>query len=40
MTSSICLWLETREVETKGLFKLYQRLKAGRVAALEGREPA
>ena len=46
VTSSICLRLETREVETKGLFTLYQRLKAGqerregRVTALEGREPA
>lgn len=46
VTSSICLRLETREVETKGLFGLYQRLKTGqerlegRVAALEGREPA
>ena len=46
VTSSICLRLETREVESKGLFGLYQRLKAGqerlegRVAALEGREPA
>lgn len=45
VTSSICLRLETREVETKGLFGLYQRLKAGqerlesRVAALESREP-
>lgn len=46
VTSSICLRLDAREVETKGLFKLYQRLEAGqerlegRVATLEGREPA
>ena len=46
VTSSICLRLETREVETKGLFGLYQRLKTGqerlegRVAALESSEPA
>ncbi len=45
VTSSICLRLEAREVESKGLFALYQRLKAGqerlegRVAALESREP-
>ncbi|MGE3291588.1 MAG: hypothetical protein AB7I59_01430 [Geminicoccaceae bacterium] len=45
VTSSICLRLETREVETKGLFGLYHRLKAGqerlesRVAGLERREP-
>ena len=45
VTSSICLRLETREVETKGLFGLYQGLKAGqqrlesRVAALESVEP-
>ena len=45
VTGSICLRLEAREVESKGLFALYQRLKAGqerlegRVAALESREP-
>ena len=45
VTSAICLRLEAREVEAKGLLALYQRLKAGqerlegRVAALEGREP-
>ena len=45
VTSSICLRLETREVETKGLFGLYRRLKAGqerlegRVTALESRKP-
>jgi hypothetical protein len=45
VTSAICLRLEAREVEAKGLLALYQRLKAGherlerRVAALESREP-
>ena len=45
VTSSICLRLEAREVESKGLFALDQRLKAGqerlegRVAALERHEP-
>ena len=45
VTSAICLRLEAREVEAKGLLALYQRLKAGqerlesRAAALEGREP-
>lgn len=45
VTGSICLRLEAREVESKGLFALYQRPKAGqerlegRVAALESREP-
>lgn len=38
VTSSICLRLETREVEAKGLFALYQRLKAGQ-ERLESREP-
>jgi hypothetical protein len=45
VTSAICLRLEAREVEAKGLLARYQRLKAGQerleshVAALEGREP-
>jgi hypothetical protein len=45
VTSAICLRLEAREVEAKGLLALYQQLKAGQerleggVAALEGREP-
>jgi hypothetical protein len=45
VSSAICLRLEAREVEAKGLLALYQRLKAGherlerRVAALESREP-
>ena len=29
VTSAICLRLEAREVEAKGLLALYQRLKAG-----------
>jgi len=46
VTSAICLRLEAREVESKGLLALYQRLKAGqerletRVAALENRGPS
>ena len=45
VTSAICLRLEAREVEARGLLALYQRLKAGqerperRVTALESREP-